>query len=89
MKYYKTPEDKTAGKPAARAVYHDSKNVEVECADDKGPDYEFLDALVRKAALDGQPGIKFDEEMTPEFANKLAAGLYQIWHEDERPAGKN
>ena len=73
MKYYKTPEDKAAGKPAARALYHDKKNVEVECADDKGPDYEFIDALVRKAALDGQPGIKFGEEMTPEFANKLAA----------------
>ena len=49
MKYYKTPEDKAAGKPAARALYHDKKNVEVECADDKGPDYEFIDALVRKA----------------------------------------
>ena len=73
MKYYKTPEDKAAGKPAARALYHYKKNVEVECADDKGPDYEFIDALVRKAALDGQPGIKFGEEMTPEFANKLAA----------------
>lgn len=41
MKYYKTEEDKTAGKPAARALYHDAKNVEVESTDDKGPDYEF------------------------------------------------
>lgn len=73
MKYYKTEEDKTAGKPAARALYHDAKNVEVESTDDKGPDYEFLDALVRKAALDGQPGIIFEDGMTPEFANKLAA----------------
>lgn len=73
MKYYKNAEDQAAGKPAARALYSDNKNVEVECADDKGPDYEFLDALVRKAALDGQPGIEFDSEMTPEFANKLAA----------------
>lgn len=73
MKYYKTEEDKTAGKPAARALYHDAKNVEVESTDDKGPDYEFLDALVRKAVLDGQPGIIFEDGMTPEFANKLAA----------------
>ncbi|MFR1031150.1 MAG: hypothetical protein ACLSE6_00835 [Alphaproteobacteria bacterium] len=31
--------------------------------DDKA-DYEFLDALVRKAALDGQPGIIFEDGMT-------------------------
>ena len=73
MKYYKTQEDKEAAKPSARALYSDAKHVDVECNDDKGPDYEFLDALVRKAALDGQPGINFEEGMTPEFANKLAA----------------
>ena len=73
MKYYKTPEDKNADKPAARALYSDAKHVDVECSNDKGPDYEFLDALVRKAALDGQPGINFEDGMTPEFANKLAA----------------
>ena len=73
MKYYKTQEDKNADKPAARALYSDAKHVDVECSDDKGPDYEFLDALVRKAAIDGQPGINFEEGMTPEFANKLAA----------------
>ena len=73
MKYYKTQADKEAGKPAARALYSDAKHVDVECSNDKGPDYEFLDALVRKAALDGQPGINFEEGMTPEFANKLAA----------------
>ena len=73
MKYYKTQEDKNADKPAARALYSDAKHVDVECSNDKGPDYEFLDALVRKAALDGQPGINFEDGMTPEFANKLAA----------------
>ncbi len=73
MKYYKTQEDKNADKPAARALYSDAKHVDVECSDDKGPNYEFLDALVRKAAIDGQPGINFEEGMTPEFANKLAA----------------
>ena len=73
MKYYKTLDDKNADKPAARALYSDAKHVDVECSDDKGPDYEFLDALVRKAAIDGQPGINFEEGMTPEFANKLAA----------------
>lgn len=73
MKYYKSEADKAANKPAARAIYSDDKHVEVESSDAKGADYEFLDALVRKAALDGQPGIEFDSEMTPEFANKLAA----------------
>ncbi len=73
MDYYKTPEDKAAGKKAAAIEYTDQNNVVVEGE----PDYEFLSAMARKAKLDEKKGIAFDEEMTPEFKAKLAAACVE------------
>lgn len=73
MNYYKTPEDKAAGKKAAAIEYTDQNNVVVEGE----PDYEFLSAMARKAKMDEKKGIAFDAEMTPEFAAKLAAACVE------------